>query len=277
MQNDPAAQSLVQTGLSNQQAAIYGKLIEMGASPASKIARESGLSRPLAYKVLDELVGLGLVEKDDAPGKVAAFSPVHPIKLKEMADKRFDEASAAKTALESSIGKLISDFNLRSGKPGVRFFEGREGLRECINDALFSRTEIHSYVDIAVIERDFADISRDFAKARQKLGLKKKNIGIDTPENRAEIEGYYTDVTEERLIPWPTASFGTVMQIYDGKVSYVTSGERMIGVIISDPFIYEMHRSLFEFTWNDPRCYTPPRPQSAARSDPEDPGRSTIS
>ena len=123
-----------------------------------------------------------------------------------------------------------------------------------------------------VVEKHIPDISREFAKARQKLGLKKKNIGIDTPENRAEIEGYYTDVTEERLIPWSTAEFGTVMQIYDSKISYMTLGEQMIGVIVADPHIYEMHKSLFEFTWNDPRAYAPQA--SAGRSDG---GSSTMS
>lgn len=267
---------LTEAGLTVEQARTYQYLLESGAVPARTVAGGTELSRPLAYKVLDELVARGLVEKDDAPGKVARFSAAHPIKLRDLTEKRRLDAESAHNALELALGNMISTYNLKTGKPGIRFYEGMSGIRECMNDALTSKTEIYSYVDIAMIERDFADISRDFAKARRKLGLKKKNIGIDTPENRAEIEGYYTDVTEERLIPWPTQSFGTVMQIYDGKVSYVTSGERMIGVIISDPFIYEMHRSLFEFNWNDPRAYTPPLSQAALASD-DGSGRSTIS
>lgn len=249
-------QTLIQTGLEKNQAAVYEALIKNGPLPASDAARSAGLGRPLAYKVLDELVSLGLVEKQDEY-KVARFAPAHPLKLKEVIEKRLEQAQGARVALDGVLGKLTSDFNLRSGKPGVRFFEGKDGIRECINDALTSKTEIYSYVDIEEIEKQIPDISREFAKQRQKLGLKKKNIGIDTPENRREIEGYYTDVTEERLIPWPTKEFGTVMQIYDGKISYFTLGEQMVGIIIADPRIYEMHRSLFEFTWNDPRTYIP--------------------
>jgi len=257
-------QSLTQSGLEKNQALVYEALIKNGALPASSIARLAGLGRPLAYNVLDELITLGLVEKQEEH-KVARFAPAHPLKLKDVIEGRLEAAQGARTALEGVLGKLTSDFNLQSGKPGTRFFEGKDGIRECINDALTSKTEIYSYVDISAVEKVIPDISRDFAKARQKLGLKKKNIGVDTLENRQEIEGYYPEVTEERLVPWPKEKFGTVMQIYDGKVSYFTLEEPMVGVIIADPHIYEMHRSLFEFTWNDPRAYVPKRTQAASR------------
>lgn len=269
-------EALTKAGLTPNQSSIYDALIKKGPLPASKIAIEVKLSRPLAYKILDELADVGLVEKQDKPQSVARFAAAHPLKLKEIADKRLEAAQGAKAALEGTLGKLISDFNLISGKPGIRFYEGKEGIREVMNDALTSTTEIYSYVDIDAIERGIPDISRDFAKARQKLGLKKKNIGVDTPENRQEIEGYYTDVTEERLIPWPTKSFGTVMQIYDGKVSYFTLGDKMVGIIIADPHVYEMHRSLFEFTWNSPQAYTPNKTQAASRKDSSS-GSSTMS
>ena len=268
--------SLAEAGLTAHQAAVYETLIKNGSLPARAVGLKAGMSRPLAYKVLDELEAVGLVEKQEKPRAVSRFSAAHPLKLKEIADRRFEAARGAKAAVAGTLGKLISDFNLQSGKPGVRFFEGKEGIRECMNDALTSETEIYSYVDIDAIERSIPDISRDFAKERQKRGLKKMNIGIDTPKNRQEIEGYYTDVTEERLIPWPTASFGTVMQIYDGKVSYFTVDDPMIGIIIADPHIYVMHRSLFEFTWNHPSAYKSNNAQAASRSD-SDSDSSTMS
>ena len=265
-------QSLTQAGLEKNQALVYETLVKNGPLPASSVAHQAGLGRPLTYNILNELAALGLVEKLDEPRKVARFVAAHPLKLKEVIEKRLEAAQGARTALDGILGKLTSDFNLQSGKPGVRFFEGRDGIRECINDALTSKTEIYSYVDIAAIEKQIPDISRDFAKQRQKLGLKKKNVGIDTPENRQEVEGYYPEVTEERLVPWPSKKFGTVMQIYDGRVSYFTLEEPMVGIIIADPHIYEMHRSLFEFTWNDPRAYIPEKTQAATREDPDSEG-----
>jgi sugar-specific transcriptional regulator TrmB len=268
-------EALTQIGLTKDQSTVYEVLLKKGSLHASDAALEAGVSRTLGYKILDELVGIGLVEKDENR-KVTRFVPAHPLKIKDVVEKRLAQAQTAQAALDGVLSRLTSDFNLISGKPGIRFFEGRDGVRECLNDALTSKTEIYSYIDIAAIEKEIPDISRDFAKARQKLGLKKKNIGIDTSENRSEIEGYYTDVTEERLIPWPATSFGTVMQIYDGKVSYFTLGEHMVGIIIADPHIFEMHRSLFEFTWNNPLAYIPNKRQAVSGGDTE-PGSSTMS
>jgi len=49
-------ESLKQAGLGKDQAAIYEALVKMGPSPASDIAFSAGIGRPLAYKVLDELI-----------------------------------------------------------------------------------------------------------------------------------------------------------------------------------------------------------------------------
>lgn len=252
---------IVVAGLSVEQAAIYETLLKIGTSPASHIMRAlplgSTLSRPLVYKILSEICSLGLVQKQEVEGKVSLFTAEHPIKLKEILSRRKEEIEAATTLLDGAIGKLNSVYNLLSGKPGVQFFEGMGGIRAVLRDALTSEEEIYSYVDIDVVEKEIPAISREFAEDRRKLGLKKKNIGIDSHENRQHINGYYTDITEERLIPWPTNTFGTVMQIYDGKVSYMTLTEPKIGIIIADPHIYTMHRSLFEFTWNHPAAYIP--------------------
>ncbi|HEY4520930.1 MAG TPA: hypothetical protein VJL57_00845 [Candidatus Paceibacterota bacterium] len=78
---------------------------------------------------MDELISLGLVEKHEAPRSVARFAAAHPLKLKEIAENRFEQAQNAKMAVDGTLSKLISDFNLQSGKPGVRFFEGVEGVR----------------------------------------------------------------------------------------------------------------------------------------------------
>lgn len=251
-------ESLIQAGLSGQQAAVYEALIHNGPLPASKLALVSGLSRPLTYKVLDELVVMGLVEKHDKPRAVARFSAAHPFKLKEAADKRLESAQSAKTALDGLMSKLTSDFNLVSGKPGVRFFEGRDGIKQVLDDSLTSKTEIYTYADVEAIDRYIPDINRDYVAAREQLQLKKKGIAFDTPETRYFLEGYHTGITDMKLIKWHAVPFKTIMQIYNGKISYFTLGENhLIGVIISDPHIYQMHKELFEFVWNSPLAHSP--------------------
>lgn len=250
--------TLIQTGLTKDQSSVYEVLIKHGTMPASRIPRLTPISRPLAYKVLQELIILGLVEKQEEKGAVARFSPAHPLKLKELIEKKRLDAEDAKIALDGVLGKLLSDFNLTSGKPGVQFFEGNEGIRAILDDILTSKTEVCAYIDIAAVETELADVNTHFGLMRKKLGIKKKNIAIDTPENRKLVhQGYMGEFTEERLIPWSTPAFGTTIQIYDNKISYRTSATKKIGIIITDPHIYLMHKQLFEFVWNSPLAYIP--------------------
>jgi sugar-specific transcriptional regulator TrmB len=244
-------QSLVQAGLTPEQAGFYEALVASGPLPASKIAQKAHISRTLGYKVLGELEALGLVIKDDQPGKVALFTAAHPLKLKEVAEKRLEQAKDAKAALEGTLGKLISTFNLAGGRPGIEFYEGLPGVQQVLEDSLTAQSEIYTYADIESIEKYISDINKEYVRDREKLGIRKKGIALDTPFARKFLEGYAPSVTEMKLIKYDVPSFHTVMQIYDGKISYITLSEQnLIGVIIADQRIYEMHRDLFLYMWN---------------------------
>ncbi len=251
-------QSLIAAGLEKNQAAVYETLVKRGALPASDAAHLAGLGRPLTYKVLDELIALGLVEEKKERGKVARFVAAHPLKLKEIADKKLEAAQSAKVALEGTIGKLISDFNLQSGKPGVRFFEGMEGIRQVLWDSLNARETIYAYSDLAAIRKYISDINKEYVAERMRRNVNKYGLVPDTPENRSFMRDYtgkMLEMTETRFLPCDKAPFSTVMQIYDNKVSYSVLGEKnLIGVIIEDPRIYTMHRTLYDYLWS----ITPP-------------------
>lgn len=263
-QVDNRQQILIQAGLSPEQASIYDVLVKNGPLYASDTARKAHISRPLGYKVLSDLVNQGLVEKKDEPGKVAVFAAVHPLKLKEFSAKRVESLQNASQALDGALGSLISDFNLVSGKPGIRFFEGIAGIKEVLEDSLTAQTEIYTYADIESVEKYISNINREYVKTREKFGIKKKGIAFDTPFARNFLKGYAPSVTEMKLITSDDKPFHTVMQIYDNKVSYITlSEENLIGVIIADQRIYEMHRDLFLHMWKTTPEFVPEKADQA--------------
>jgi sugar-specific transcriptional regulator TrmB len=239
---------LIKTGLTKDQAKIYEVLLKSGVMPASKASLEAGLKRGLGYKVIEQLVLLGLVEKIDK--KVALFAPCHPSKLKEFIQKKGDEIRNIEASLSGSIGSMVSDYNLNSGKPNIQFFEGEEGIRKVLEDSLYSKEEILSYADITSVQKYLPKVNEWYVAQREKKGVLKKVIMPDLPESRSMLSSYHTTITKSRLINLDALPFKSVMQIYDGKVSYVTlSEDQMIGVIIEDQAIYEMQKALFNFTW----------------------------
>ena len=234
-------QHLVQVGLSGEQARLYGP------SLASDAARRATISRTLGYKVLGELIELGLVDKKEDVGKVALFTAAHPLKLKELIEKREQQAKDALVALDGVLGAMTSEYNIAGGRPGVQFYDGMDGVRRVLEDSLTSKTEILEYVDVEVIEKRIKKMNDDYLVARAKRGIVKKLIVIDSEFTRK----LYATVEEEaksevRAIPKGDAPFDVALMIYDGKISYLTMrAETPIGVIISDPSIYEVHRQLF--------------------------------
>lgn len=241
---------LGELGLNKEQALVYETMLKNGLAPARLIAQKSGVKRSLAYKVLEQLISLGLVEKRDHIGKVALFFPSHPGKLRELLQKREEAIKTAEASLGGIMGRMVSDFNLLSGKPNVQFYEGPDGMKKVLEDSLTAEGEIYAFSDIISIEKYIPQINKDYVAKRRKFGIKKKGLIFDSPEARKLLEGYNPDITENKFIAFETPPSHTIMQIYDNKVSYITlSNEQMIGVLIEDKHISALHRALFEYLW----------------------------
>lgn len=242
-------QTLSKAGLSTDQAKVYELLLRSGSLPAGQISKKSGLKRGLTYKVLDELTKLGLVEKKTAPGGVLAFSPAHPLRLQELAEDKEKEAKTAQTALAGVLANLTSDFNLISGKPGVLYYEGREAIKKITFDSLTAQGEIYSYIDNEAIDRYLLKENEEYVAERVRRGIIKKIICPDSAYARGLIPEFERTLAEVRVIP-PAEPFHTITQIYDNKISYLTASEKvMIGILIEDPYISQMNRTLFEALW----------------------------
>jgi len=243
-------ETLMKANLTADQAMLYEVLLKGGVMPASKAALKAGLKRGLGYKVIEQLVTLGLVEKIDK--KVALYAPNHPSKIKELLHKKGDELQAAEASLSGLLGQMISDYNLTTGKPNVQFFEGEDGMKKVLEDSLYSKEEILTYADIIAVQKNIPKVNEWYAEQRDKKRIKTRAIVLDTSEARKILAGYHTETTASKVIKLPSAVFDGSIKIYDGKVSYVTfSNDQKIGVIIENEAIYKMQKDLFNFTWEN--------------------------
>jgi sugar-specific transcriptional regulator TrmB len=244
-------QSLIQAGLSQTQAVVYEALIKNGPLPAGKLAKKTPFKRGLVYLGLEDLIKLDLVEKKEENNQAAVFQVKHPTSLQSLAEKREQQAKDAKLALEGVLPSIVSDFNLISGRPGVLFYEGEEGIKKTLEDSLSSKTEIYTYADPETIVKYADKINKDYVKKRNKLGIKKKIVMLDSEFARKYMKTFYKDITDVRFIDHKPYPFNAITEIYDRTTAYVTLEEKnKIGVIIKNESIYKMQKSLFEFIWN---------------------------
>ncbi len=252
MENIQYEKFLGELGLNKEQSLVYESLLKNGLMPARVVAQKSGVKRSLAYKILEQLISLGLVEKRDNIGKITLFFPAHPGKLREFLQKREEAIKTAEASLGGIMGKMVSDFNLLSGKPNVQFYEGPEGMKKVLEDSLSAESEIYSYSDVISVQQYIPTLNTEYMAKRTKFNVKKKILFFDSKEARALLPKIYKpDITEYKFIPFKTEPPHTVMQMYDKKVSYITlAKEQMIGVIIEDANIYSLHKYLFEHQWS---------------------------
>ncbi|OHB24523.1 MAG: hypothetical protein A2542_04080 [Parcubacteria group bacterium RIFOXYD2_FULL_52_8] len=261
--------NLIQVGLSEKEALVYEALISSPKATVGQLLHKlPGIKRPNLYALLEALKGKRLVLELSEHGK-KAFQAESPQKLVEFTEKREQEYKQSKINLENALPSLLSQFNLASGKPNVRFFEGLEGAKKVMWDSLTSRTEIYSYVDSAAVEEHFRELNNLYVKERFKKGIKKKFIALDSPNVRDLARSSDPALTEIRVLDAALYPFAAVMQIYDNRVSYQTvEKDQMIGVLIEDPRIYKMQKTLFEHSWANATDVMPPPPREAPSVDP---------
>ena len=152
----PIQESLKKLGLSETQSLIYSVLSENGSNRAQRVAFYSGLTRPLTYKILKQLIDLGLVEERINSGaKTTIYSVLEPHTLEKFVTDKQQTYQEAKYTYDNSISYLVSKYNLTNKKPNVSFFEGISGLKKLYEEILLDGHDmllLRSFLDQSVPE-----------------------------------------------------------------------------------------------------------------------------
>jgi len=256
---------LTSINLSAGESTIYEYLLKNGESPAGDIIKRTPLKRGIAYKILDNLVEKGLVvEKTSVPSqkqgrrKISHFLPNHPEKLREFIENEHKRFKKAENTLEAVLPALVSDFNLVSGKPGVRFFEGLDGVKKVMNDTLINnfKRQILTFSDVAAYMKYLKDWNMNYyAPKRREYKIHEKVIIPNNPLAVDYMNEYIKnplsdELTDILFIDHKSYPFETEINIYENKVSFVTFSEkRHIGLIIENKEIFNSLISTFNLIW----------------------------
>lgn len=247
---------LSRVGLTDDQATVYEVILKQGILPARKISQLSNLKRGLAYKVIDQLQELQLIEKIDK--KVALFVAKHPQTVMDMLEKKKESIAAAEKSLGAIIGNMVSDYNLHSGRPNVRFYEGISGLETLYEDILLENKPIK------LIRSPLDDSRPELASLVSKQLKKQIELGITTraitphvadSQRTMKLEDSERKVSRV-LLPKEQLSIPAQVIVYGDKVALTSYGEFMVTTIIHNPDIKQTFDALFEILWHAGQIYT---------------------
>ena len=240
---------LVKAGLNNEQAKVYEILIKNGPMPARKASLLSGIKRQMCYKLLDQLIDLGLIEKIN--NRINIFKPTHPEKITDLLVNRQNEFRLAEQSLKGIMGNLISDYNLYSGKPNVRFYEGVSGVQILYDDIILENK------NIKLMRSPFDNDRKDLDKLVQKQLARQIEHQIHTKaltplmhdSIETTIKSDKSNLVDRRIIPKEEFEIPAQVIIYGDKVALTSYGEYLVTTIIQNRDIRDTFDMIFEYIW----------------------------
>jgi sugar-specific transcriptional regulator TrmB len=235
---------LQQLGLNKTQAKAYLTLVRHGSITPPELAEKTGETRTNAYSVLDKLVELGLAKKDDSKKKLV-YRVENPVALEKLVKQQRDEALQREKLIKDSMPALLNFFYTYSEQPGVRFFQGKDGIEEIYKDHL--RTGKTTRIIRSWKDRDFfgKGVYNVWRKRPAKHGIKTVMLSPDVPDANNDPE-------LDKILLWSRTwmrkddyTAPVEWDIYGDKVSIISFGEEAMGMIIESPQIAESMRQIF--------------------------------
>ncbi|MFH0838131.1 MAG: helix-turn-helix domain-containing protein [Patescibacteria group bacterium] len=248
---------LKKLGLDKKESELFVTLLQLGPTRASTLAYRVHLPRTTTQNILTRLEKEGFVTKS-IEKNVFLFAAVHPDNLPQMMEMKKREAVSNYNLFIEEAKRMAPQLirMMKSGKnlPNVRFYQGREAARTVLFDTLTSKTELKDIVNIDAMFEHMQDINDEYVAEREKTKVTKRSLLLDTPFARKTYEGGGYSPKSHKGYKWISSAlypFALEMNIYDGKVSYITYVENdFVGVIIENEHIYRMHDSMWNLIWD---------------------------
>ena len=234
---------LNQIGIEGKKADIYLACLEMGGATAYLIAKKTGLKRPTTYDIINQLMKEGLVYKS-IKGNVKYFSPADP----EILLKKLKEKEGKISAIMPFLQNLYTS---PKEKPLIRYFEGKEGIKEMYEDSLKNLKkgdEILAYVGENVLDY-LPEYTQQYVNQRTEKRIRLRGIYKKSPKILEYIPKNNQQLREARILDEKYFPVSNETNIYKNKIAIASYGNEMFGMIIESNEIARSQKAIFELAW----------------------------
>jgi len=232
-------------GFKDKKAQVYRVCLELGQANAQEIAKLAQIERTSVYAILDSLVEDGLISVV-VKKKRKVYISENPNNLMELLKGKVE-------LFEKTLPMFTSIFREASKKPQIRYYQGRDNLKEILRDSLSSKEKIIRHFTSAqdIVEIFGKEYLEHYVENRVKNGIGVLSL---RPKDK-EADNWYLkadnkDVLREgRFLP-ENISFDVVCFIYDNKVSIISSKNESFGFIVESNEFAEFMKSIFYLIWD---------------------------
>lgn len=228
-------------GLSDSEAKVYLASLELGPATVQEVAVKSGVKRTTVYTLLDGLKQAGLISEFNKKTKTLLVAE-DPARLDGLMKERHEKVQAA-------LPELRSLYNALAEKPKVRFYEGKEGVRQVFQDTLETDKEILCLVGLQSEMQSIPDIVNRYVRDRVKKGIGIKVLAEKSKYSIRNKEAGAKELRELYFLPPDSLPINTEVNIYGNKVAYVVFKKEFFAIIIESAEIANTWRMVFGIIW----------------------------
>ncbi len=240
-------------GLGADEVKVYMTLLDHGASPAGNLAKKVTVPRTSLYGILDKLVAAGLVLQSEEAG-LKLWIPEPPSKISGLVDAEINSWEGLKGAFQKILPALEARRVAEVVTPRFHYFEGLEGLRRILDDALLYRDIVtESFWPIKdMLEVLGEGYLRDLNETRIRQNIYIRSIWPHI--RRVDIKRYrflHTGPEFKREVRAAPAGIDCRLGYwaYENKVAFVSSRAECFGFIVESRELRQMLQTQFEIMW----------------------------
>lgn len=250
--NSNILKKLNEFGLSETEARVYYATLALEKASVDKIAKHSNTNRSACYPVLERLKSLGVISQVKTKGKTM-FKASTPEKFLELLEEK-------RQAIQGIIPDLKSLLEISEGKPDVRFYEGKEGLKTVLNSILKETNEVLILGDGDSFKKSIPGWSDYYSDKRLIKNIKVKMILRGTPLAIQSVKKLRSNkqkskLVKIRLLPEAYRLINCGFDAYNNKVILYSFEKQKVAVVIESKVISQMMKTVFEILWNEAEKY----------------------
>src|SRR3989338_103450 len=227
--------TLHRLGLEEQEVKTYLALLDLGESPAAKLAERTGLGRVHMYQIVNRLIGRGLASYI-LKNNVKYFSASDPGTLLTDIQQKAQDLKKILPELKARQKRLIPETK-------VEIYRGREGIHTILKMILKDEKAYFILGGAQEACSIFELENTVLVKHAEKLKLPGKILG------RKKDEFFIGKNEEYRFIPEHLISSTTMMVWHDKTAIFVWS-EPYYAILIENEGITKTNLATFRYLWS---------------------------
>lgn len=245
-------ENLEKLGLNLAEMEIYYQLLYVEKLSVYELSKRVGMPRTTVYRICESLIKKGfVVSVTSSNGK-----EVKAVSLENL-DFLVEEQKAKVEKIDNSIKALIDiskNLTKHVPKTEIRYYQGREGMRQLIWNTLRADKEIVGYSEfgrVAVVGEDFYDnYVKEFKLRKLKDRAITNEAGLGYVKEFVSPDKHQLSMENIRFLSNDVYYISGDHSIYNNiySISYWKQGE-IVGIEIENPELVKMHRSVFELMW----------------------------